>query len=467
MKTLSLFFFGFLALVRPVVSLAGMTSYPDSLPDIWHYTENLQQQLPSEDNWWAQFDDKVLNELLLLAEQNNYDLRAAYQRIAASRAMLLQARSGYYPTIGVAGGWNREKGSGALTTPTVSTKATDYLNLGLTMNWEIDIFGRVRDRAKAAKGTLDASEAEYAATQIMLATNVATAYVELRETQAELSIAREHIKSQEKVVSITEARAEAGIGNHLEISQAKQVLISTQATLPGLQARIESLINNLALLCGVWPDEINERLTSVAPLPILLTLPDCGLPADLIRRRPDIVEAEAQAAAAAARLGVSKKEFLPTLSLGATAGTEAHRAGDLFSNHSFTYSVAPQLSWTIFEGFARKAAVAEARAEMEEAIANYDQTVHQAVEEVNSAMATLCGDIEGIKYQVKLLDQTRETLRLSMDLYKRGLTQFSNVVDAQISVLQAEDALVATKAESLISALTLYRALGGGWELGK
>lgn len=441
----------------------GVTQTEHSLPAQWEYIEGFTQTLPSDDKWWRQFDDPVLNELMQLAEANNYDLAAAYRRIESAEGILTQTRAGFYPSLSFSGGWQQERSSG-LSSKDPARAATDrFFSLGLQMNWEIDVFGRVAAKAKASKASLDATRAEYAGAQISLAANLATAYVSLREAQADLSILKDHLESQEKVVKIAEARSEAGIGNKLEVSQARQVYLQTEARIPSVNARIDAGVNSLALLCGVYPEQIEEKLRKSVPMPILLLAPETGVPNDLLRRRPDILQAEKKLAEAAALAGVAKKDFLPVLSLSASAGTEARRADNLFRDQSFTYTIAPTLSWTLFEGFARRGALAEARANMEEAIDNYNQTVHSAVSEVNTAMANLSYSIQAIQSNLKLLDQTRETFRLSLDLYKRGLTEFQNVTDAQITQLEAESTLIDSKAQSLIYAITLYRALGGGY----
>lgn len=454
------------------VSFMALADAPDParwltapMPAEWQYTEGLQQTLPECDNWWAQFEDPYLVELIETARENNFNILAAYRRIQAAKAQLAQTRAGYWPTVGLNLSWNRERDSGRLTDRFgKAAPVADYFDLGLSASWEIDIFGRVREKAKASKASLDATKAEYTGAMVTLTANLAKTFIQLRLDQAQFNITKAHLSSQEKVVRLTEARMEAGIGNKLEVSQAREVYLSTQNSLTSLQAAIDADVNSLALLTGLYPDAIAPKLRNPYPLPILLEVPACGIPADLLRRRPDILQAEQQLAQAAAQAGVAKKDFLPTLSISAEASTQAHWVGDLFSYQSLGYVVAPTLSWTIFDGFARKAAVAEARADMEEAIDDYNQTVHTAVQEVNTAMSALRYSVQAVQQQLELLKQTQESLDLSLQLYKKGLTQFSNVVTAQINVLNEENNLVSLKAASLADAVTLYEALGGGFQ---
>lgn len=450
------------ARLRPATGLADKYLEKE-LPAEWIYDEGMKQILPAEDSWWKQFDDPVLTELIEIAEKNNYNLKSAFTRIESAKASLQQVRSAWYPTIGLTAGYTKSRSSGE-TGPEYSRAYTDdYIGLGLDVSWEIDVFGRVYARSKAGKAGVAASEADYVAAQIALSANVAKAYISLRLAQTQLAIAEEHIRNQEKIVNMTRARMECGLGNKLEVTQSRETYLATKAGVPTLKSEAAAAKNSLAVLCGLYPEEVEKYCTTETPLPILLNQPETGVPADLLRRRPDILAAEQQLAVAAANVGVSKKEFLPTLSLTARGFTQSHKPGNLFKSNSLGYMIAPQLSWTIFEGFARKAAVAEAKAALEQAVDDYNQTVLNAVQEVNTAIARLEGSREAIGIQLELLEAGKESLKLAVDLYKRGLTQFSNVTDAQINVLEQENTLASYKAGTLQAAITLYEAIGGGY----
>lgn len=433
------------------------------MPERWDFSEEYKQTLPADDHWWKQFDDPVLNQLIVRAEKNNFNLKSTFTRIGAAKAQLRQMRSGWFPTVGVSAGWTRERDSGETSFVTSPATTDDYIDLGLNMNWEIDVFGRIASKVKEGKALLAVSEADYVGAQIALCANVAKTYISLRQAQAQLAIAEEHLDTQEKIVNITGERMECGLGNKLEVSQAQGVLLSTKASIPSLKANISAAINSLAVLCGTYPSEMQDLCASLSPLPILLERPMAGVPSDLLRRRPDVLAAENQLAAAAAAVGVSKKEFLPTLSVSAQAYAQSHQAKKLFKENSLGYIIAPQLSWTIFEGFARNAAVAEARENMEQAIDNYNQTVLSATQEVNNAISGINSAWEAIGIQLELLKVNQESLNLAIDLYKRGLGQFTNVTDAQINVLNSEYTLVTYKAQTLQYAISLYEATGGGY----
>ena len=189
-----------------------------------------------------------------------------------------------------------------------------------------------------------------------------------------------------------------------------------------------------------------------------------GFPSDLLRRRPDIVEAEYQLAEYAANVGIAKKDFLPTLSLVGTIGTSSHKADGLFGKHSLTYSIAPQLSWTVFDGLARNYRTAEAKLNLEAAVDQYNLTVMNAVEEVDNALIQYDAILSSIELQQRVVEQSEKSLNLAVDLYKTGLTAFSNVVDGQMNWLESQNTLVTLKGKALSTLVTIYQALGGGWQ---
>lgn len=434
------------------------------VPDAWQYTENVSQVLPTDDKWWLQFDDAVLDSLIYRAETRNYNLASALRRIESARQSLRAAKAAYYPDVTLSGSWEAERVSGATVRPGVPASRSSAFDLGLQMSWEIDVFGRVRDNVRAQQAEVDATRAEYAAAMVSLCAEVAKTYINLRMYQEQLAVADAHQESQQKVVNIAKARQEAGIGNALDVAQALTVLYSTRASVPAAEALLETSVNSLATLTGSYPDEIRGLLGSGSErMPRNPGNIAAGVPADLLRRRPDIVEAEAEMAQAAALCGVAKKDFLPTLSLDATAGTTARNAGDMFSGPSLGWSVRPSLSWTVFDGLARNARSAEARANFEATVDSYNETVLNAVQEVDNAMASYSAGLRAIALRRDVIEQSRKSFDLSLDLYKQGLTQFSNVADAMMSLLENQNSLISSEGSLLNSYISLYEALGGGF----
>lgn len=436
----------------------------DPMPAQWQMTPESTQTLPSDDEWWHSFYDPMLDRLIAKTMANNFDVAAAVKRIEMARNVVRETEAGYYPTISLSGGWTASQGSGALSRPVAPSTRSSSFSLGANMNWELDVFGRIRANAKENKAAVNVAKADYNAVMVSLCAKVATAYMQLRVCQKQLAVNRAHISSQEKVVKITEARFEAELADMLDVTQARTVLYNTQSTLPGIQSKIRTLINTLSILVGEYPGALATDLAVETPLPGYDIAIDTGVPTDILRRRPDIQQAEMTLAQYAAQIGIAKKDFLPTLSLTGAIGTEARKAGDLFGAHSMSYSIAPQLSWTLFDGLARNYRVAEAKLQFEAAIDNYNLTVMNAVGEVDNALQEYDATLQSIELQQKVVEQSEKALRLAINLYKTGLTAFSNVVDGQMSWLTSQNQLVELEGDALASLITIYQALGGGWE---
>lgn len=436
----------------------------DSLPASWALQPMFNQTLPMEDAWWKSFNDPVLTELITTGVENNYNVAMALKRIQIAENSWKAAQASLYPTLSAYASWLTEKDSGrTFGTHYTKTPGDNYFSLGLNMNWEIDVFGRVSAKRKADKAALDVSRSDYDATMVSLAANIAKQYIDLRMLQLQLADTENHAETQKKIVAMTEVRHDTGLSSGLDVSQARQVLLKINASIPQLRSGIATAINNLATLTGRYPSQMPEELVTPGSLPEVLDNIAVGIPADLLRRRPDIVGAEMQLAEYAAQIGIAKKDFLPTLSLTAQAGTDSHDITRLFASGSFMWSVAPQLSWTIFDGFSRKYNTADARLNLEAGIDNYNMIVMTAYQEVQSAMTSYSASLESIEAYRNLITQTERTLELSVQLYKQGLSNFTNVMDAQITSLDAKNSLISARADALTSLVTLYQALGGGW----
>ena len=443
---------------RPAAS--GMLR--DSLPASWEYDPAYFQTTPDTDPWWSRFGDPILDALIKRAVANNFNVAAAQKRIEAARRAQRVTRAGYFPTISAAASWNKERTSGDMQRARGFSQNISYFDLGLNMNWEIDVFGRIKSQLKADKADYEATVAEYDATLISLCANLAKSYFQLRLAQAEIDVANKNVVNAEELLKLAQTRYDVGLNPGIDVVQAQIELTQTKATVPALKATVTAAINQIAVLLGEYPDKL-VNLTEAFPLP---STPPPGYvenPESLLRRRPDIVEAEKQLAALAARVGIAKKDFLPTLSVSASVGTEAHNLKDLFGKGSLSYSVMPTLTWTIFEGFARKARVSEAKMEMEAQIDTYNLTVMTAVSEVNNALAQWQSLSDREVYTEMILRDARHERELQIDRYKQGLCGFDDVADAQSLVLQSENSLLETQASRLAALVTLYTALGGGF----
>ncbi len=439
----------------------------DDMPSRWAYTTDFDQTVPTDDAWWRSFGDAMLDSLIAIGIDRNYDIAMAARRIEIARQGVRRAQAAYYPSVTANARWTRARSSGAVVSPEIDASTSSYFGLGIDMNWEIDLFGKITARTRQEKASFKASRAQYAAMAVSITSKIASAYMRLRTLQGEKAVLQEHISSQKRVVEITEARFEAGISSMLDVAQAKTTYLSTEASITTLNTDIATAINTIGVLTGMFPEQIHAMLDTPRELPDFHQIVAVGVPMELLRRRPDVVEAEYALAADAAALGIAKKDFLPTLSIAGSIGTQAHDAGDLFSDRSFTYSIAPTLSWTVFDGMARKAAVVSAREQMQVGIDNYNLTLLTAVQEVDNAMSQYVNSLHYIDLIEQVVEQAQKSFELSIDLYKKGLSSFINVSDAQIARLQYADELVSARGAALSALINLYQALGGGWSVEK
>lgn len=440
------------------------TRYLDNpLPAQWEEDSKVfQQVLPVDDQWWKAFQDAMLDSLITVAIQRNYSVMTAIDRINMAQANLRIERSNFFPTIGLNAGWTRDQSSGNISDLPRSTE--HYYNASLNMSWELDLFGSIRNRVKAQRENFAASKEEYVGTMISLCAQVASAYINLRELQQEMEVVRRNCASQAAVLKITEVRYNTGLASKLDVAQAKSVYFSTKASIPQIEASINQYITTLAILLGTYPQEVRPALERTGVLPDYMEPIAVGLPADLLLRRPDIRSAERQVDAQAALLGASKSDWLPQVFLKGSVGYAAKKMKDLIKHNSLTYEIAPAISWTLFKGTQLVNATRLARAQLDQAINEFNQTVLTAVQETDNAMNAYRNSIKQIVALREVRNQGEETLKLSLELYKQGLTPFQNVLDAQRSLLTYENQLVQAQGYSLLQLIAMYQALGGGWD---
>ena len=455
----------------------SLTLYPDSAinllhtdkdidvktPTVWMLDSVQTMKVPSEDKWWSNFKDPVLDRLIALAAENNTSLRIALKRIELAKNSLKQARTSYLPDVSLSAGWNISRSSGVTGKIKGDASTASAFSVGATASWEADLFGRIRENVKAQKEGVNISKADYAAMQVSIAAEVARYYIDIRLYQQQLRIAESHIESQKRVTNITKAREEAGLSSMLDVSQSMTVLYSTEATIPSLKALIRTTINSLGVLLGVDGNQLDDILGKSGRLPDYLQVVPMAVPADIVRRRPDIIKAGYQLGQDMALLGVAKKDYLPSLTISGSVGTSSRNLKNLFSEPSFTYMVSPEISWTAFDGGLRGLRIAEQKLQLESDMENYNLTVRTAAEEVNNAIANYEAYNEAISLRTKVVEESEHSLTLALDRYKQGLAAFTNVADAQQDLLSYQNTLVSTNAQAIQSLIDLYVALGGGW----
>ena len=435
----------------------------ESLPTQWNSGEFFDQTLPPDDGWWHKFNDPTLDSLIAVAGNSNYSVLAAIENIKKARAAWRSAQSKMLPNFDFSAGWQRTKTSGNIA-QTMYTEAWDgQFSTAVSMQWQADIFGTIYMRSKAQKKLFMATEEEYRAVMVTLIANVATTYFSLRQSLAEMQVIRWNVESQREIMDIVTSRYESGLASKLDVAQSRSVYYSTMAQIPAMQANIESYRNAMAILLGVYPQELKNWLKEGYDLPEYIEPITVGIPSGLLRRRPDVRAAEKQVEANAAILGATHRDWLPEVYLTGTIGYASDKLKDLPRSRSLTWEIAPTIKWNIFSGGEHINATREARATLDQSIAQFNGTILNAVQEVEDAMSQYKSSIAQIVSLREAVNQNQETLTLSLELYKQGLTQFQNVLDAQRSLLSYQNYLVQAKGNSLIFLVKLYEALGGGW----
>lgn len=426
-------------------------------------TAVFEQTLPVDDQWWRVFDDATLDSLIEIAVQRNYSVLSAVENMQAAKVQWRIEQGNFFPSVQLGAGWARQKSSGNVT----GGEELWYGNYSATasMNWEVDVFGSIRQRATSQKQLFQASQEEYRAVMVALCAQVATAYFNFLQYEQELQVLNENCASQKNILEITEVRFHTGLASKLDVAQAKSVYFGSLASIPSIEAGVLQAKYTLAVLLSIYPDGLSQWLDNPHPLPLYVEPVGVGIPRELLRRRPDVRQAERQVASCASLLGASKSDLLPSFYLKGAFGYTSGKLKDLVERKSMTWEIAPSLSWTIFSGGRLYNATKAARIELDAAITSLNNTVLTAVQEVENAMSTYKNSIAQMTALRETVNQNIETLALSLDLYKQGLSPFQNVLDAQRSLLSSQDDLVQVQGYSLNSLVSLYKALGGGWEI--
>lgn len=453
----------FLAAVQQATAQQGEDYINIELPAEWNYNEYVEQVLPVDDQWWRNFEDPVLDSLIVAASENNYSVLGAMENIRKARAAWLEARGRMLPTFDFSFGWQRAKTSGNIASTMYNETWEGEFSTGVSMQWQADVFGTIYMRSKAQKMLFMATEEEYSAVMVTLIANVASTYFSLRQSLAQMQVIRWNVESQREIMNIVESRYESGLASKLDVAQSRSVYYSTMAQIPAMQATIESYRNAMAVLLGVYPQELVGWLSEGYALPVYTEIIGTGMPAQLILRRPDLRAAEKQVEANAALLGATKRDWFPKVLLTGSIGFASHDLKHLPRSKSLTWEIAPSITWNIFSGGERVNATRQARAELDRSITSYNSALLNAVQEVENAISQYSSSLKQIEVLREAMNQNRETLTLSLELYKQGLTEYQNVLDAQRSLLTCQDYLVQAHGSSLIYLVQIYEALGGGW----
>lgn len=412
--------------------------------------------------WWAVFHDPVLTELVQAAAAGNLDLKTAVARVKEARARVGVVTGGVYPQVAAEADLAAQRGSKNAVAG-IGATANRYA-LGVNSSWEIDLFGRISRSVQAASADYQASREDRTDVLVSLYAEVARDYLAVRTLQARLAATEGNIASQKQVLELTRARYRYGLASDLDVAQAEDVLAGSEAQVPPLRLSLTQTINTIGVLLGELPGALQDQLRKVRPIPLPPPPIAVGVPADLLRQRPDIRRAERQLAAQTARIGVATADLYPSFTLLGTIGLEATNPGDLFSSASHFYTIGPTIRWNLFAGGSIRSRIKVEDALTEQALLHYEQTVLRALEEAENALTAYLEECNRMAALQRSVAAARRTRRLAIHLYKAGLKDFQNVLDAERNVFIVENQLAESRGRIATNLVGLYKALGGGWD---
>ncbi|MDL2328236.1 efflux transporter outer membrane subunit [Desulfosarcina sp. OttesenSCG-928-A07] len=438
------------------------------MPDDWQtqLQDGLKDDPASAEllaRWWDTLDDPLLTELILQALKDSPDIRQAIARVRQSRASRSMARSAYYPTLDADGSVTTQRKSRD-SSNTSSGVEQEWYEGGFDAGWEIDVFGGVRRSVEAADADLQAVEADLENVRVTLAAEVARNYLEARTYQYRLDVAIANIQTQQSTVDLIESRFEAGVTGELDVQQARYNLENTRSQLPVLRSGLEASKNRLAVLTGQIPGSLHEQLQQRQPIPVPPIEVAVGVPAETLRRRTDVRSAERQLAAQSARIGVATADLYPKFKLIGSIGLESLHSDDFFDKSSRFWTLGPSVSWRIFDAGAIRSNIEIQSALQEQYLAIYERTLLTALEEVENALTAYAEEQSRRDYLKNAVTAAQRAVDLAQDRYGAGVVDFSNVLDAQRSLLSFQDALAQSEGLVTTNLIVLYKALGGGWE---
>ena len=423
--------------------------------------------------WWTVFHDPTLDRLIKIAYDQNLTLLAAGTRVLEARAQLGVAIGDFYPQL--------QEGNGSLdfvhsgkanstANPAFPTGNFWRASLGVQIAWELDFWGKFRRGVESADAAYLASIASYDDVLVTLLGDVATTYIGIRTLQAQIEIARENVARQQKALEIAERRFKGGVVTGLDVYQAQNVLGATEATIPQLTIQLQQGFNALCVLLGLPPKDLSDLLAGSSGIPIAPKDVAVGIPADLLRRRPDIREAELQAAAQSAQIGIAESDLYPAFTIGGSLGLVSSNVddstlGDMFTHKGLFYFVGPSFHWNILNYGQITNNVRAQDAQFQSLLVNYQNTVLKAQQEVENGISTFLQSRDQVDDLHMSVTAANAALTVATYQYKLGTRDFTTVLTAEQNLLQAENSLTVASGNVSIGLASVYRALGGGWQI--
>ncbi|MET4897571.1 efflux transporter outer membrane subunit [Sphingomonadaceae bacterium jetA1] len=460
-------------------ALAGCTVGPDyrpaapialGVPPTWSVpAANAQAQ--DLVRWWRSFDDPLLAELVEQAVVANTDVAQAVARLRQARESLVQSRAALLPTVSASPGYQRNEnlrgGGRSFTLPDGTVVDTggggsNSFTVGLSASYQAGLFGEVRRTVEASRATYEGAGFSYAATLLTVESELARNYMLARAYQAQLANARASLALQDDNLEIAGFRVRAGLVSSLDVEQARSQRAQTAASIPTIEQQYNAAVSRLGVLTGQAPGALKTRLAAVRPIPHGPAVIGVGIPADVLRRRPDVRAAERNLAAATARIGVAQAALYPALAISGNINTAATSLGSL--GDAITGSLFAGLTQAIFNGGRLRSQVRNARAVAEQSYAAYQGTVLLALEDVENAIVALNTARERARQFTIQLDAARNSAILARSQYRSGLTDFTTLSQHEAALLSAQNGLVQARSDAATAQVALFAALGGGWD---
>jgi NodT family efflux transporter outer membrane factor (OMF) lipoprotein len=449
--------------VRPEVAVAAT----------WRDAQADQMTAPPQslDRWWTLFRDPVLDQLVERAVAGNLDLRIAAARIREARAARGIAAAAALPQVDAAAGYARTRRSESV--PPFKDSADgkspfgardqNLFEAGFDASWEIDVFGGVRRDKEAALAQLQATEEARRDVLVTLVADVARTYVELRGAQRQLTILDETLRTEQDTLGLVTARANAGLATDLDVAKAEGLVATTASQRPVLVRQSGEAVHRLGVLLGAGPDALADQLAPAVAIPLSPPELPAVLPSELLSRRPDVRQAERELAAATARIGVARADLFPRFAIPGSFGHLSDESGDLPSLRSQFWSVIPGLRWPILSGGRIRANIRVQGARHEQAQQTYEKTIVTALQDVADALLARSRELDRQASLRTAIVANRRALEVSLARYTSGVESFLSVLDAQRLLYAADDALAQSERNLAVSAIAVYKSLGGGW----
>ncbi|WP_343526670.1 efflux transporter outer membrane subunit [Sphingomonas sp.] len=461
-------------------ALSGCTVGPDyhpaaprtlGVPDTWSVPA-VNAQAQDLGRWWRSFNDPLLAELVEQAVVANTDVVQAVARLRQARESLVQSRSSLLPTVSGSTGYQRNEnlrgGGRSFTLPdgtvvdTGGGGGSNSYTVGLSASYQLGLFGELRRTVEATRATYEGAGFTYAATLLTVESELARNYVLARAYQAQLANARASLALQDDNLEIAGFRVRAGLVSSLDAEQARGQRAQTAATIPTIEQQYNAAVSRLGVLTAQAPGALKARLEVVRPIPQGPAVIGVGIPADILRRRPDVRAAERNLAAATARIGVAQAALYPALAMSGNINTAATSLGSL--GDAITGSLFAGLTQAIFNGGRLRSQVRNAQALAEQNYAAYQGTVLTALEDVENAIVALNTARERERQFAIQLDAARNSALLARSQYRSGLTDFTTLSQQEAALLSAENGLVQARSDAATAQVSLFAALGGGWD---